>query len=478
MNIRYLWLVMIPALLGCDNDEGPKIKAENEVNEFVWEGLNSWYFWQSEVEDLSDDRFGSKSKRNEFLNTFSSPDELFYQLNHPDDDFSWIVDDYEELESSFQGTSKSFGYEFGLLKINETDIIGYVQYVYTNGPARDAGVERGDIFYEVNGTQLTVDNYIDLLFSNETYTLSLAQFENDGLTPTDEEISLSAITLTENPVHFSKILEIDGVRIGYLVYNNFRYNFHQELNAAMRTLSEGNIDEMVLDLRYNSGGSVTTTTILAGMLYRNAGNTDVLARLLFNTKKEEENETYFFQTEVPLFDDEGNFLDVETMSRLDIPRLYVLVSDISASASEVLIAGLGPYMEVTIVGTTTRGKNEASVTLYDAPKSDFRNRAEANPNHRWAMQPIIAKVANAQNFYEYGDGFTPDIEVDEIEFFGEIKPFGDPEEHLLQAAINDILGLPQTSRVDRAGVNVKSIFNSSLKGRFSDELYIIPGGID
>jgi len=74
-------------------------------------------------------------------------------------------------------------------------------------------------------------------------------------------------------------------------------------------------------------------------------------------------------------------------------------------------------MEVTLVGTTTRGKNEASVTLYDAPKSDFRNRAEANPNHRWAMQPIIAKVANAQNFYEYGDGFTPDIEVDEIEFF-------------------------------------------------------------
>lgn len=465
-------LTLLVLLIHCNNkEEGPKIQAENPVNEFVWRGMNSWYFWQAEVKDLSDDRFRDESERNEFLNSYTESDELFYDLLHPDDDFSWIVDDYVALENSFKGVSKSFGYDFQLLLLNEEEIIGYVQLVLPNSPAELAGIKRGDIFYAVDGINLTDDNYIDLLFSNESYTLSFADFVDGAITPNGRTESLSATVINENPVYLAKVLEIEDKKIGYLTYNNFRTNYHSELNAAIGEIRSQNIDEMVLDLRYNTGGSTLTTSILAGMLYDDATSNDIVSKLIFNSKKQFRNVDNF-ATSVPILDDNGNQTATETMNRLTIDRLYVLVTGTSASASEVLINGLGPFMEVILVGTRTRGKNEASITLYDSPQSDFTDRNQANPNHTWAMQPIIAKVANSQDFYDFGEGFDPDIEVSEIDFFYDLKPIGNPEDPLLKAAINDIFGLPQTSRISPYVPNAKSVYQSRLHGKFSDEMYL------
>lgn len=433
-------------LISCnpEKENEPAIQVENEINEFVWGGLNSWYFYQGDVAELDDNYFENIDQRNTYLNTFNTPEELFESLKHPNDRFSYIVEDFDELNQSQQGISESFGYDFGLILLgNGEDILGYVQYVLPDSPADRAGLERGDIFTEVNGQQLNRSNYIDLLFNNLSYTLSLADIMDSEISPNGEEVTMTAEIITENPVFLTKVIETNNsTRIGYLVYNSFRSTFHSELNTAFGQLSNQNIDELVLDLRYNRGGFLYTAMHLSGMIYGQANNDNIFARILYNDKKSSLNIDLPFLTTVDVVDEEFNTVTTETMNRLNISRVFVLTSNLTASASEAIINGLDPYMEVVMIGDVTTGKNEGSETLYDAPQSDFKNQEQANPTHKYAMQPITSRISNVNDFTEYTDGFAPDIEVNEINFLENLPPLGDPAEPLLSVAIQEITGQP------------------------------------
>ena len=136
------------------------------------------------------------------------------------------------------------------------------------------------------------------------------------------------------------------------------------------------------------------------------------------------------------------------MNELNIERIFILVSNKSASASELLIAGLLPYMEVRIIGDQTRGKNEGSRTLYDSPQSDFTEKdANLNPNHTYALQPIISKLANSLDFSDYSSGFLPDIEARESDYLEFMKPLGEDNELLLSIAIDEITGRSGLGRI-------------------------------
>jgi C-terminal processing protease CtpA/Prc len=439
-------IAIVAFLISCDPKEEnePTIQVENEINEFVWGGLNSWYFYQGDVAELGDNYFENVDERNSFLNTFQTPEALFESLRHPNDRFSYITDDYNELNQSRQGISQSFGYNFGLVLLgNGDDILGYVRYVLPGTPAAEAGLVRGNIFTEVNGQQLNRDNYIDLLFNNTTYTLGLASIVDSQVSTTGEEVTMTAETITENPVFLTKVLDAgDGTKVGYILYNSFRSTFHSELNNAFGELTSQGVDEFVLDLRYNGGGSVYTAMHLAGMIYGDATEDDVFGKFLHNEKKSNQNIVFPFLTSVDVVDADFNTITTESMNRLNIPRIYVLTSSSTASASELIINGLNPYMEVILIGGTTVGKNEGSVTLYDAPGSDWRDEDQANPDHTYAMQPIINRLSNVNDFTEYTEGFAPDVAVNEINFLENLPPLGDPADPLLAAALQEITGLP------------------------------------
>jgi len=120
---------------------------------------------------------------------------------------------------------------------------------------------------------------------------------------------------------------------------------------------------------------------------------------------------------------------------LQLNRVYILTSNRSASASELLINGLSPHIEVIQVGTATYGKNVGSITLYDYidNENDIRN-----PNHTYAMQPIVLRIANSEGFADYTNGLTPDIDLREsASTFGVL---GDPSEPLLAAALSHMSG--------------------------------------
>lgn len=457
-------LFLALAFVGCRKGDGINVPLESEVNEFVWQGLRSYYYWQSEVSDLRDDRFVTFDELHMFLNTFNTPELLFDHFLYPDDRFSWIVDDYQELDDSFQGKSKSFGFEFGLVRIGSSDqFFGFVKYVLDGSPADLAGIKRGDLFHSVNNTKITESNFRELLLEQESYTISFGSFisTEQGLNEDGAVIGLTALSIGENPVFLTKILEVEGSKVGYLVYNQFINSKHNELNEAFGTFKAEGVTEMVLDLRYNPGGSVTTSRVLASMLYDDASDADIFGSIVYNERLAEFNTELSFLEEVPIIDNDNNQIGSEPMNRIDVSRLFILTSGGTASASELVIAGLQPYMDITLIGTTTVGKNVGSITLYDSPDDGYTDKNNLNTTHTYAMQPIISQLANSKGFTDYIDGFEADVEVSELDYLGGMIPLGDEREPLLEQALAIISGLGRLPAAPSLHLN--EAFNSKLR---------------
>ena len=160
------------------------VTTADEINYFIWRGLNLYYLWQEDVPDLANNRFSNVEEIYTFFRKNETPEATFNSLlNAPDiiDRFSWIVEDYVALENSFQGINISTGMEFGLKRYenSETNVYGYVRYVLPNSSAASSGITRGMYFNTVNGTQLTDTNYRGLLLSDATsISIGLADFNS------------------------------------------------------------------------------------------------------------------------------------------------------------------------------------------------------------------------------------------------------------------------------------------------------------
>lgn len=473
----YLLIVtfLIISFIGCNNDDdkpGPSVS----VNDFVWKAMNLWYFWQSDVSNLADNRFSSDAEYTNFLNA-QQTDELFYNLLFDygnTDRFSWIVDDYEALDDSFAGINLSYGMDYGLVRLSQnSDIVfGYVQYVLPNSPASNAGFQRGDIFTRINGTQLTISNYNELLRLNSA-TFGMGYLQNGELYSIDEQISVSKTQISENPVYMTLVIESDGHKIGYLMYNGFRANYNDELNTAITQLKSQGITDLVIDLRYNGGGSVQTAAYLGSMVTGQFNGQD-FTKLTFNQKASANNSIYKFEHEAKLYNDDLEQTGTFDLTHLNLDKLYVLTTTGTASASEMLISSLRPYIDVVTIGTTTYGKTVGSITLYDSPSTYYTSTNGINPAHKWAMQPIVFQYRNSIDQSAPTQGITPDYEVNEISYLENLPPLGNIEEPLLNIAIGHITGnlrLPQG--VSFSGGQL--LKTSKTMQQFGTELYLDKG---
>lgn len=463
-----LLILGIITISGCKKNDGINIPLENEINEFIWEGMRTYYYWVSEVPDLADGRFTTFDELHTFLNEYSTPESLFADFKVEKDRFSFLVDDYNKLDNALQGISNSFGYEFRLVKIGESKrIFGYVQYVISESPAENVGLKRGDLFDAVDGIDLTEDNFEELLFGRDSYTLSMGEFvsREEGLERNGTSISISAVELTENPVYLTKTFDLNGVKAGYLVYNQFVRTRHSELNEAIGLLKSEGVSELILDLRYNPGGSIATAQALGSMLYSNGTSDVVFGEYFFNDlltsafSANGNDPNFYFLDELPIYDGMNNSpVGSEEINRLNLSRIFILTSSGTASASELLLVGLRPYLPVTVIGTTTVGKNVGSVTLYDSSVKRYTEKKDLNPNHKYAIQPIISQLANSVGFTEYNNGIEPDVEISELDFLGEIEPLGSESEPLLQEALSIISGTGRIS--NRISLNMERVYDS------------------
>lgn len=479
---KILGLLLIAIALSCSDkdDDAFVYPKESTVQNFMWQGLNLWYFWQADAPNLGDSRFTSNDDYVAYLESFTDPEEFFYQTCYKHskvvgsssaiDRFSFVEDDYETLVNSLSGVSKSNGLEFGLAR-NEgsTDLFGYVRYIIPNSNASTKDIARGDIFTRVNGVQLNDANYISLLFGNsDTYTLGMADISGTVVTDNDKEVTLTKSEgLQEDPILVAKTVEVNGTKIAYLMYNGFTNSYNEQLNTVFGQFKTAGATELVLDLRYNPGGSVNSSRLLASMVY-GTNTSELYVRQRWNDKiqsmlNKEQLEDYF-----------ANKTDSGTaLNSLNLNKVYVLATGSSASASELVMNGLAPYVNVFHIGETTRGKNEFSVTMVDDVDNDYIYRSDRenkiNPSNRWAMQPLMGRNENSEGFSDYTLGLTPDVVL--AEDLADLGVLGDINEPLFARAIQEITGA-SAKKDFSVKIPVNEISNSKMFTPLKDNMYL------
>lgn len=472
-HLKYFALLLFVGslLTACfdDNDDVVRVSGTTEINDFVWKGMNAFYLYKSDVADLADNRFATNDDYTNFLNASSTPEILFDDLLTKEtvtvdgntikiDQFSWIVDDYIALEQAFDGITKNNGMEYGLVRYpnSESLVFGYVRYILPGTDAQSKGLKRGDIFNTVDGTQLTDQNFSQLLGS-DNYSIGLATYDGTNVTPTGTSVALAKVQYTENPVFISKTIDVGGSPVGYLMYNSFTADFDAQLNAAFAKFASDGVTDLILDVRYNGGGSVTSAIDLSSMI-TGQFNGKVFSTEEWNSNRQEQ----FGSTN--LFDDK--IRTNEAINSLNLTRVYILTTRSSASASELVISGLDPYINIIQVGAATRGKFQASITLYD---SDDFGRQGADPGHTYAMQPLVLKSINSEGLTDYHTGFAPTIEIEED--YSNLGVLGDENEPYLKAAIDNILGSKSaknynTLRLESVGSS--KMFNLNFERMYRD----------
>ena len=423
-------------LYSCYEDIDDNGAFASEINDFVWKGMNLAYLYKDNVSDLSNNRFSSDNDYANYLNSYENPEYLFESLIYERgtiDKHSLIVNNYIELQQYFEGVSNSNGMEYGLRYIpgSNFNVYGYVRYVHPGSISDLENIQRGDIFFGINDNSLNLENYSSLL-SLENYTVNFANYNDnnttdiidDSVVSNDINKDLYKVSLEKNPIFYTNIIDDSDGKSGYLMYNQFTSAFDDELNQVFANFKSNNIDNLILDLRYNSGGSVNSAILISSLI------TGQFTDQVFSTEQwNSEIQNYW------LNNDPEHLINrfLSNANSLNLNRVFIITSRSSASASELVINCLKPYIDVIQIGTNTYGKYQASVTLYDSP--DFSLNG-VNSSHTYALQPLVLKTLNSQGVTDYYNGLNPDILADESS--SNLGIIGDVNEPLLSLALSHI----------------------------------------
>lgn len=418
--LRTVALVMMSLILWSScKKAAPEIQL-TEKNRWILDSMKVYYYWNDQLP-------GSPSNQN-------SASVFFKSLLNTEDRFSFITDPDENREeySSFAW----YGFEYALLENqqNPGELLGTITLVVPGGPAEQQGLHRGDIFTAVNGTLLNkanTDNINRLLRTGDGLRLSMAALTN-GILKTGPVLTIAYLPYTEQPVYTTRIFSNGGKKAGYIFYNQFNGSYDLQLLEALGTMRRNGINELILDLRYNPGGDVSSAAKLAGAL---ANTRSDQTFVIYQANKNGGQRNSSFQNTMT-----ENAYQPQSFSellnyRLDLTRVIILTSGSTASAAELLINNLRPYINVVQIGSKTMGKDMASFAI-----EDFRTPKLINIT----LHPLVFKLYNAKEQGNYSDGLQPDYTVDEFAVLP-LLPFGDPGDPLLKKAL------------ELAGINIPAI---------------------
>lgn len=407
-------------------------KAGTLSDELFW--LRSWsnetYLWYNEITDRNPNGFSNKLSYFDELKTFATT-----PSGNPRDRFHFTYDSAEWLELSTSGSSSGYGAQFALVTSSPPRDIR-VAFIEPNSPASQAGLERGVKILTVDGVDAVNGSDTDTLNAglfpsnpNETHTFGIER--TDG---TRSTITVTSATVTQAPVNEVSTFDQNGRTYGYVHFTTFSPRTAElALFNAFDQLQAANIDDLVLDLRYNGGGLLAIASQLSYMVAgprRTNGLT--FETLQFNDKSGGTNPVTGQQiSPTPFYNTGVGFTvpDTRQAPTVSKPRVFVLTTDRSCSASEAVINGLrGIDVDVIQIGGQTCGKPYGFYPTENCGTTYFT---------------IQFRGVNNKNFGDYADGFAPAQPVGTL---GDVMPgcpvsddfsklLGDPTEAMLATAI-------------------------------------------
>ena len=402
MNYKYYTIVILGLLAfsACEKDDIDIPATDNEVNQWIEQTMRENYLWYSEFPDKSSLDF-SLDPESFFKGLLSYKDGK--ELSDGHHYFSQL--EKATVTKSIYDANNSYGFDFATSNLKDggsTYKIAIVLYVLKDSPAEEAG-------------------------------------------------------LKDTPFLKDSVYTYGNKRIGYLMYNHFAsgpdeydysdtsYNLY--LQQLFEKFQSRNVNEFVLDLRYNGGGLVNCAQLLASLLVRENVLGEPLCIMEYNDKNSNKNET------LPLLK------TTEVMAgNLNLQRLFVLTGSTTASASELIINSLRSYLDVRVIGKQTFGKT-VGMTIYNESKK-----------YGWILSPVTFHIYNKDREADYEDGFHPDIAIDE--FKSDLAEFGDLKDPLLGQAIYEITGQSPLLRSATPRGNREIQYNPPLS--YKDNLLLIP----
>ncbi len=386
-TILFLFIVFSSSLVfqSCKkDDEGPGVKDENVVLHNL---MKDWYFWNEELPEVN-------------LADYDSPYELLEALRYrPLDRWSYVTS--LQALMSYYLQSKYIGYGFGTAWDHDGKL--RVSFVYEQTEMHNKGVRRSWVLEAINGSTLQAGSNINqMLGQNAVGVSNTFRFRKPDGTQTEFAVQKQEVTM--NNVLHSEVIERASKKIGYVVLQGFTEPTIIELESVFAHFVSEGIHELILDMRYNGGGQDSIANSLASMIGGEKVSGKIFALYEHNADKTSENRSKPFN---------------EMALKLNIDRLVTICTQQTASASEIVINGLRPYLPVYIVGQNTYGKPMGMGAW------SFEN---------YAYVPITFKIKNADGEGDYFDGLPVNFAAgDDLSLM-----FGDPEEASLQQALHFI----------------------------------------
>jgi len=338
------------------------------------------------------------------LNDYDSPENLIKDLRvKPYDKYSYITDAAQS--TAFFEEGKRFGFGWILERAANNDLV--FALVEPDSPLADAGVQRGETLLSIDGidlpTFITLDRDVqDTHLGSGDDVVSPTFTVSNGITSRDVTVTKS--TYTMHSVIDSRVVEHNGLKVGYLHFFTFIEPSSAELATAFSELAAANVDELVLDLRYNSGGRISIAAELGGYIGGAGTQGKTFATYAFNNKYASHNESLAFEI---------------NNNALGLSRVFALTTDRTCSASEMVINGLRPFVDVVTVGNTSCGKPYGT---------SGRTRCGK------VMHALEVEFQNASGVGGYFDGITADCAATD----NPGQTLGSPNENLFSTALEYI----------------------------------------
>lgn len=369
--------------------EKEKIYSDNQLTEEFYSLMDYWYFWKDSIPDINPDNY-------------TNPYDLLEAMRYESRD-RWSYITTQEAFKQYYDEGTYVGYGFGYGPDKDGNI--RITFLFDDSDMVEEGVTRGWMIKEINGVSVNQDSDLtELLGADEIGVSNHLVLES----PDGDIVSRSYTKklLEMNTVLYRNVITAGTKNVGYLVFKSFIGPSIAELDEAFNYFNTENVDELIVDLRYNGGGQMNVAMYLTGLIIPDALNDQLFLKYVHNNSRKDEDFSYKLAQEP---------------NSVRLNKVYFITSKASASASEAIINGLKPHMEVYLIGDDTYGKPVGMYSFY----SNISNLAYV---------PVTFKIINANGNGDYYDGLQANSYADD----DITKNFGNLNEACLEEVLYHI----------------------------------------